>query len=192
MGLESLSDEELIGLVKSKNENFNSALGRLYTKYYDALCRFSTSILGNRQDAEDNVNDVFYKFCSNCDFYRNKDKASFKSWIFDITNNMAINKLRRRNTRNKFLEEKINDSQFYNENGAYSNENMQIIIKELGQMSEIHSKIIYLREFLDIDYSKIEKSLNILPSTCRGLHRKACTALRTSLTEKYGKEQFLS
>jgi RNA polymerase sigma-70 factor, ECF subfamily len=192
MELDGLSDEELIRIIKSKNECSNSALGILYTKYYSALCGFSKNVLGNKEDAEDNVNDVFFKFCLNSDFYRNKNNATFKSWIFDVTYNTAVNKLRRRDTRNKFLEKNMDESQFYNENEAYSNENMQIIIKELGQMSEIHSKIVYMREFFDIDYSKIEKSFNILPSTCRGLHRKACTELRTSLIEKYGEEQFLS
>lgn len=193
MGLESLSDEELVTIVKSKNEHCNSALGMLYTRYYNSVCGFSRSILGNREDAEDNVNDVFCKaFFDNNNFDRYKEKGSFKSWILSITHNTAIDKLNRRNLQNRFLEEKINDSQLYNENGAYSNENIQIILKELGQMNEIHSKIVYMREFLDIDYRKIEKSLNILPSTCRGLHRRACATLRASLTEKYGEEQFLS
>jgi len=40
MRLESFSDEELIKTIKSKNEYSNSALGRLYTKYYNALVVF--------------------------------------------------------------------------------------------------------------------------------------------------------
>lgn len=191
MGLDNLSDAELINIIKSRNEDYNFALSKLYSKYHKVIRGFSKRILGNREDAEDNVNDVFCKVFLNSNYIqRYKEEGNFKSWILKIAHNTAINKLRKRNLQDIFFEEKMNDSQFYDENGAYSNENIQIIMKELRQMGEINSKIVYMREFLNIDYSQIEKSLNIPSSTCRGLHRKTCSKLRTALTEKYGEGQF--
>jgi RNA polymerase sigma-70 factor (ECF subfamily) len=193
MRLESLSDEELIGVVKAKNENFNSALGMLYTKYYNAICSFSRSILGNREDAEDNVNDVFCKaFFNNNGFDSYKEKGSFKSWILSITHNTAIDKLDKRKLKDKFLERKIEESPFSREDYFSSSENREILRKELRVMESIHSDILYMREFFDMDYNEIENFLNIPSSTCRGRYIRARDMLRTSLTEKYGEEQFLS
>jgi len=193
MRLEGLSDEELIGIVKSKNENFNSALGILYTKYYNSLCGYSKSILGSREDAEDNVNDVFCKvFLESGHIHNYKEEGNFKSWILSITHNTAISKLRKRNLQNRFLEENVNEFHASPENNIYSNENREIVRKELKQIGDIHSDILYLREFFDMDYNEIEKSLDILSSTCRGRYIRAVDLLKRNLIDKYGEEQFLS
>jgi RNA polymerase sigma-70 factor, ECF subfamily len=193
MGLESLSDEELIGVVKSKNENFNSALGMLYTKYYNAICGFSRSILGNREDAEDNVNDVFCKaFFDNNAFDSYKEKGNFKSWILSITHNAAIDKLNKKKLQVRISEAKIDEFSPSSEISFYSNENREIIRKELRERRDIHSEIVYLREFFNMDYNEIENLLKLPSSTCRCRGRRALTELRNSLTEKYGEEQFLS
>ena len=193
MGLENLSDEELIGIVKRKDEHFNSALGRLYTKYYNAICGFSKSILGSKEDAEDNVNDVFYKiFLDNKDISNYKGKGSFKSWILGIAHNIAINKLDRRKLQNKFLDGMVKEFHLSEDSGFYSKENREILRKELKEIGGIHSEIIYLREFFDMDYDEISDFLNMSSSTCRSRNKRALDELRTSLTEKYGEEQFLS
>jgi len=193
MRLESLSDGELIDVVKSKSEYSNSAIGTLYTKYYNAICCLSKSVLGNKEDAEDNVNDVFCKiFLESNDINKYKEKGSFKSWILSITHNTAISKLRKRNLQNRFLEENVNEFHASPENNIYSNENREIVRKELKQIGDIHSDILYLREFFDMDYNEIEKSLDILSSTCRGRYIRAVDLLKRNLIDKYGEEQFLS
>lgn len=94
MNLEKLSDEKLINIAKLGNGKSDCALGYLYCRYFDRLYNFSVKILKNEQEAEDNVNDVFLKWFSNLDFYKNRDNGNFKAWIFKTTYNMAINKLR--------------------------------------------------------------------------------------------------
>ena len=193
MRLESLSDGELIDVVKSKSEYSNSAIGTLYTKYYNAICCLSKSVLGNKEDAEDNVNDVFCKiFLESNDINKYKEKGSFKSWILSITHNTAVSKLRKRNSQNIFLGKKINEPQFYNENGSYSNENMEIIRKESRKIGGIHLEIICMRDFFGMDYKEIENALNINPSTCRGRYLRAVDLLKRNLIKEYGEEQFLS
>lgn len=192
MGLESLSDEELIEVVKKKDENFNSALSRLYSKYYSAICGFSNSILSNKEDAEDNVNDVFCKvFLDNNDINNYKEEGKFKSWILGIAHNTAVSKLRKRNLQNKSLEDNVGESRSYNQR-EFSNENKAILRKELREIGNIHSDIICMRDFFGMDYKEIENALNINPSTCRGRYLRAVDLLKRNLIEKYGEEQFLS
>ena len=68
-------------------------LNELIDAYGEKLLRYATSILYNHQDAEDVVQDVFISA------YQNKasfDGGNLSAWLYKITYNKSINKLKRR------------------------------------------------------------------------------------------------
>jgi len=64
--------------------------------YGEKLLRYATSILYNHQDAEDVVQDVFISVYQNQHKF---DGKNLSAWLYKITYNKSINKLKRR----KFL-----------------------------------------------------------------------------------------
>ncbi len=88
------SDDELAALVKDGSaEAFDLIIDRYYRMVFNYLLR----VLANREDAEDALQDVFFKAAGAMAKYRMEGKL--KSWIFTIANNVAITKIRKRRRR---------------------------------------------------------------------------------------------
>ena len=76
----------------------NQAFAYLYTNTYQAVYGFLLSILNNREEAEDILQETYIKIRENAFRYQNKEKPM--AWIFTIARNLAYMKLRK---RKKFL-----------------------------------------------------------------------------------------
>ena len=61
--------------------------------YSERLLRYATSILYNYQDAEDVVQDVFMSAYQNLAKF---DGRNVSAWLYKITYNKSINKIKRR------------------------------------------------------------------------------------------------
>lgn len=72
----------------------NTAFAYLYTNTYQAVYGFLLSILNNREEAEDILQETYIKIRENASRYQNKGKPM--AWIFTIARNLAYMKLRKR------------------------------------------------------------------------------------------------
>lgn len=80
------SDEEILAL--SKNQPY--LFGILLDRYQDAFLRKAQSVLGNKEDAEDIVQEAFTKIYRYADKFEVQEGASFKSWGYKILLNTAF------------------------------------------------------------------------------------------------------
>lgn len=80
------SDEEILALSQKQPYLF----GILLDKYQDAFLRKAQSVLGNKEDAEDIVQETFTKIYRCADKFEVQDGASFKSWGYKILLNTAF------------------------------------------------------------------------------------------------------
>ena len=88
---EALSDQELVGQARERNE----AAVRLITKRYNRrLFRIARSILRNDAEAEDVVQETYVRAFTGLDMFRGD--AAFGTWITRIAMNEALGRLRRR------------------------------------------------------------------------------------------------
>lgn len=69
--------------------NFN----QLYCSYYAALCYFSLKIVGDKNTAEDVVEDVFVSLLNSKREFSETD--NLKAWLYTATRNMSLNYLRK-------------------------------------------------------------------------------------------------
>jgi RNA polymerase sigma-70 factor (ECF subfamily) len=83
-------DEDLIVCI-SKGDK--TALGSLYAQTKTAAYGFALSILRNRDDAEDVLQDTYVKIYDSASEYRPLGKPM--AWILTITRNLCLMKLRR-------------------------------------------------------------------------------------------------
>ena len=84
-------------LVEALRRDEPSAAERLVTRYGERAYRLASRMTGNRQDAEEVVQDAFLAAVRKIDSFRGE--SAFGSWFYRIVANAAYQKLRRRNRR---------------------------------------------------------------------------------------------
>lgn len=69
----------------------------LYDRYFPKIFRYVSWRVGNREDAEDIVSDVFMRALGNLDQFNERANATFSSWLFRIAHNRVIDHYRAHN-----------------------------------------------------------------------------------------------
>jgi len=87
----SLDEHELIKQLRAQNE---AALGAFMAQYETRVFGLALRLTGNRQDAEEVLQDVFLTVFQKIDSFRGDSKLS--SWLYRIATNAALMKLRKR------------------------------------------------------------------------------------------------
>jgi RNA polymerase sigma-70 factor, ECF subfamily len=85
-----LADEDLISLVESGDP---AAFGVLYDRHGRAAYSLAYRMMGERQAAEDVVQDVFLKVWRASGSYR-AERGSVRTWVLSIVHNRGIDQLR--------------------------------------------------------------------------------------------------
>jgi len=96
-----MTQRDDINLVRQLKSNDINAFNALFQKYSQNLYRFSFSMLKNREDSEEIVQEAFLRIWNN----RSKidtDK-SFKAYLFKISYNLIMNQLKQRLKDEAFL-----------------------------------------------------------------------------------------
>jgi RNA polymerase sigma-70 factor, ECF subfamily len=107
----ALSEEKLIAKARRGN---HEAFTELVQKHSGKIYGVSLRMLKNREDAEDNVQNVLVKAYYNLS--RFEGQSQFSTWLFRITINEALMKLRRHKP-----ERFVNTSEATSEAGAFAN-----------------------------------------------------------------------
>src|SRR5438309_2762761 len=84
-------------LVEALRRDEPMAAERLVTRYGERAYRLASRITGNRQDAEEVVQDAFWAVVRKIDSFRGE--SAFGSWLYRIVANAAYQKLRGRQSR---------------------------------------------------------------------------------------------
>lgn len=89
---ESLSDAELMRRIARRDD---SALETLYDRYASAVMGLALKTIGNRERAEEVVQETFWRAWRKVGTYR-AEKGSALSWLFGIAHHLSIDLIRRR------------------------------------------------------------------------------------------------
>ncbi len=88
-------------LARAFREGDSGAFYRLVDRYKDSLINFAYRYTGNRDDAEDIVQDTFVRVYHHIDQY--KPVAKFSTWLYTITTNLARTHYRKRKQWGSFF-----------------------------------------------------------------------------------------
>ncbi|MGC2196843.1 MAG: sigma-70 family RNA polymerase sigma factor [Terriglobales bacterium] len=95
--------EDDLALVHATKRGDASAFEKLVRKYDRKLLRIAQSVTHNREEAEDAVQEAFFKAYQRLDQFQ--ESAKFSTWLIRIVLNEALMKLRRqRTTREESLD----------------------------------------------------------------------------------------
>ena len=93
--MSSLLEKHIVELLQERNEK---AISLLYEHYGDTLYGVAHKVVRNEELAQDVVQESFVKIWKKSDTY-DSSKAKLFTWLFRITRNTAIDKLRSVNTK---------------------------------------------------------------------------------------------
>jgi RNA polymerase sigma-70 factor (ECF subfamily) len=120
--MSALLEKHIIELLAEKNEK---AISLLYDHYADTLYGVAFKVTKNEELAEDVVQESFVKIWKNAESY-DASKAKLFTWLFRITRNTAIDKLRSVSTKTD-KEIQIDVSDVYNVGvSSYKPEHMDL------------------------------------------------------------------
>jgi RNA polymerase sigma-70 factor (ECF subfamily) len=136
--------------------------------YQQPMYRYCCRMLGNRQDAEDAVQDVLVKAYQSIRGY--KPTVSFTAWLYRIACNHCLNLLRRRRIQGHFLrlfrpETAVAGPEQKLEECLYS----PALAAALERLSPEERNLLVLRVFEEQTFPEISAILNISPNA---LHKR--------------------
>lgn len=182
-------------IVLSKEDKDNLFTTEIFP-HINALHNFAYMHTQHREDAEDLVNETFYKAYNSINTFKQGTNA--KAWLFTILRNHYINDFRKTAKKPKHIEIK-DDSKLQDKVKDNSNNNRQSfddnyhtligdeVLNALNSLKEKYKTIILLSDLEDFTYEEIAKIENIPLGTVRSRLHRSRMILKEKLSS-YGRE----
>lgn len=174
-----LEDRFLIFGIKRGN---TEAFRHIYDKYADILLTLAVNLLGNRQDAEDIVQDVFIKFAETADTF--ELAGSLKAYLAKCVTNKCRDNLRSINRhRNVPIDEsqQILSSEVSPVQTAITGEETQRLEQALTEVSYEQREVLVLRINGNLKFREIANLQQIPVKTVISRYRYGLNQLRSLL-----------
>ena len=166
-----LADEDLMALIESGDTD---AFAVLYDRHNRAAFSLAHRMMGERQAAEDLVQDVFLKIWRSAGGYK-AERASVRTWILSIVHHRGIDQIRstasRRRTQDKIEASapKTQPSEAFAE--TWRNSQRDQVREALGTLPPEQLKILELAYFSGYTHMEIAEILDIPLGTVKGRMR---------------------
>ena len=157
------------------NESDASKLTTLYDEHKDLLFGFTLSIIGNRQDSEDVIQNLFQKLWK--DRNRWKHVKSWKPWLLRMVRNQAIDHIKQ-TSRSKKREEIVGKEDFLQPPQEMDSRTSEQVHHVLKQLTEPDRTLMVLKNFQDLTFEEIGEILEISGSTASTRYYKVLEDLK--------------
>jgi RNA polymerase sigma-70 factor (ECF subfamily) len=184
------------GLVEAFRRGDEKAFEEIVRRYQHQVANIIYLTLGSKEEVEDLSQEVFirvYKSLARFEF-----DASLYSWIYRIAVNLCIDEIRRRKIRKAvslefFSEQKLEKEKRSKElvtaaDPLLAKEKQEVIVDALQKLSTNHRTVLLLREYEDLSYGEIARTLRISPQAVKSRIFRAREELR-KLLKGYFKER---
>ncbi len=145
--------------------NQGQMIANFYATYWEELVNYTNIRLGNREESEDLVQDVFYKMMTIDGFI---NEVTLKSFAFTITANKIKDVLRRRIFRHQMEESKKYESQLQHtsaERMAEYHDVVRLINTNMEKLSPACAKVYRMSLFDDMSIGDICEELQVSKRT---------------------------
>jgi RNA polymerase sigma-70 factor (ECF subfamily) len=166
-----LADEELISLVGAGDAD---AFAMLYDRHARAAYSLAYRMMGEKQAAEDLVQDALLKVWRNAGSYR-AERGSVRTWILSIVHNRAIDQLRSLASRRRTQERveasapRVQPSEAFTQ--AWRNTQREQVREALGTLPAEQLKTLELAYFSGYTHVEISELLGVPLGTVKGRMR---------------------
>lgn len=171
-------------IVRAINKGDLKTFELVFKEYYAMLCNFAYSYLKDEIQAEEVVQEVFYKIWEKRRSL--KIKSSLKSYLMQAVKNTALKQIRHEQVANRYKDyalhintkETIDPSQELN-----AKEIAGIIGRTLNELPDRCREIFTLSRYEGLKYAEIAKKLSISVKTVEANMGKALKIFREKLGE---------
>lgn len=160
-------ESHLIEMVKQKDEE---AFELIYNEYSNLIYYIAFSIVKNKEDAEEVVQDTFLNMLKSIETYRGKNK--FKQWLMQIARNLSYNKVTRNKEKNTIKDDEIITSV----KAPTENIDLQLTIRGLLDLESSH--IVILRIVYDFSFKEIAEDCKLTVNKVQGIYYQSLKKLK--------------
>jgi RNA polymerase sigma-70 factor (ECF subfamily) len=191
--LAALDDVELVDLAQEGNDN---AFAELVKRYQGACFKQALSILRDRSDAEDEVQNAMWKAFEHIGQF-NKE-AKFSTWLTRIVVNQCLMRLRQ-TRRAKFLymddvmvgEEvqtlELPDERESPENALAKEELSGVLQQEISRIPPLLRNVFVLRDVKELPMPEVADQLGISVAAAKSRLLRARLELRERMSKHFGR-----
>lgn len=166
-----LADEELISLVEAGD---TEAFAGLYDRHSRAAYSLAYRMMGDRQAAEDLVQDSYIKIWRSARSYR-AERGSVRTWILSITHNRGIDYLRSSASRRRTQDRVESTAETTQQSEAFSetwrNSQRTQVQEALKTLPEEQLNILELAYYSGYTHAEIAEMLDLPLGTVKGRMR---------------------
>jgi RNA polymerase sigma-70 factor (ECF subfamily) len=154
-------------LIAAISRGDSTALEVLYDRYSTVVYRMALRILKNREQAEDVVQEVFWRVWRRSGSFE-RERGRVAQWIFGIAHNLCIDELRRLRARPTPVYENVDhpviqqltDDQIDVPATAWASEQRRTIVEALDYLPPPQRQAIELAYFSGLSHQEIATRLN--------------------------------
>lgn len=192
------SDKELVHRLKESGDL--AAFEELVNRYEAKVYHLALRLTGNREDAEEVLQDTFLQVYEKIRTFR--EEAAFSSWLYRVTANFAYMKLRRRRSRPQVsfedvmpyfegghLAEQITDWSGRPDDEAVRAEAQRIILEAIDELPPKNRTVFVLREMEGLSNAEVAEVLGITVPAVKSRLHWARLFLRKRLAQYFGATQ---
>ncbi len=171
-----ISDETVVKAARGGVEDFEM----LYKGTGDYVYNIAYRITNNREDAQEVAQDVFVKVYDHLKYFN--FRSSFKTWLYRIAVNAAIN-LTKRRARELLRRADYNDRLRVEAAGEAQKDNIEkestdaLIRSLLKKLNPDQRACVVLRDIEGLSYKEISEALKVNINTVRSRLKRAREAL---------------
>jgi RNA polymerase sigma-70 factor, ECF subfamily len=174
--MDRVEDEVLVKRVASGDE---SALSDLYDRYASLVYGTGMRLLGDRETAEELVQDVFTSVWKNAAGF-DPARARFATWLYRITRNRATDLIRRRNARVRAVgNEPFPEPGEADPSGALTRR--FDVAAAVSRLSPVHRELLVLAYFRGLTQREISERTSTPLGTVKSRTTAALRALRETM-----------
>jgi len=179
-------------LIKAFQNDERAAFDALVLRYKDRIFNLCIRFLGDYQDAEDTVQDVFVKTFNSLKKFR--FESSFFTWLYRITINSCKNKVKSIDYRFRRADARIDITEEYPEgfgdkmdssgnpsNELENKEIMTILQNAINSLPSDQKSVVILRDMQGLSYEEIAEITGFKLGTIKSRISRARSALREKL-----------
>lgn len=182
--ISSMSEMEKIDrcILDIAREGGQAALEQLYLCTKDAIYGYALSILKNTHDAEDVLHDCYISIYQTAHSYVSAGKPM--AWIFTITRNFCLSKIR---SRSHFTEVPEEDWEWYLESNDQVSPEDRIVLEDcLRSLEDDEREILLLHVLSGMKHREIAELLKRPLSTILSKYHRALKKMRALLEKEDG------
>jgi len=142
--------------------DFNREFKRLYDSTFQILFRVAFRVTGSAEAAEDLCQDSFFRLYEKNMVFPNQEEAKY--WLIRVVKNASLNYAKRKERERKAYQKAFKEDYRQMETGEgllVKKETSEEVQKALNKLPENLRMVLILKEYADMNYKEIGKTLGI-------------------------------